>query len=65
MCYILCMSSSVCVALGAHRGAKSPHARVQGQRPENFFCLDFHVTYLGGFSAHGFLPMVFYFWLRN
>jgi hypothetical protein len=20
---------------------------------------------LGGFSAHGFLPMVFYFWLRN
>jgi hypothetical protein len=23
------------------------------------------VTYLGGFSAHGFLPMVFYFRLRN
>jgi hypothetical protein len=21
--------------------------------------------YLGGFSAHGFLLMVFYFWLRN
>jgi hypothetical protein len=33
--------------------------------PEKFFCLGKRVTYLGGFSAHGFLPMVFYFWLRN
>jgi hypothetical protein len=39
--------------------------------PEFFFS---HITgrhisrttfYLGGFSAHGFLPMVFYFRLRN
>jgi hypothetical protein len=39
-----------------------------GGSPRNFF---FGPTYfrdhviLGGFSAHGFLPMVFYFRLRN
>jgi hypothetical protein len=30
-----------------------------------FSYLGKRVTYLGGFSAHGFLPMVFYFRLRN
>jgi hypothetical protein len=59
MCYILCMSSSVCIASGGK------FLRVGGSgggTPEkHFFYLGKHVTYLGGFSAHGFLPMVFYF----
>jgi hypothetical protein len=50
-----------------------------GSAPENFFLGRhiftgfgptyfrdiFHHMILGGFSAHGFLSMVFYFWLRN
>jgi hypothetical protein len=55
MCYILCMSSSVCVALGAQGGVggRSP-------REKNFF-LGKHVTYLGGFSAHGLFADGFLF----
>jgi hypothetical protein len=73
MCYILCTSSSVaysCVGGGFAGGCRGglggeipPWAR--GNTPQKKNCLDFHVTYLGGFSAHGFLPMVFYFRLRN
>jgi hypothetical protein len=65
MCYICCMMSSDCIASGA-QGGEVPYARVWGQRPRNFFSyLRKRVTYLGGFLAHGFLPMVFYFRLRN
>jgi hypothetical protein len=62
MCYILCTS---CWGL---EGGGAPRVGVRGQRPQKFF---FGPTYfqdhmiLGGFSAHGFLPMVFYFRLRN
>jgi hypothetical protein len=73
MCYILCTSSSVCalhvgrrgVRGGAVQGGESPSAGVRGKCPDFFFFLRKRVTYLGGFSAHGFLPMVFYFRLRN
>jgi hypothetical protein len=50
------------------RGAEPPAQGFKGSAPEIFF---FGSTYfqdhmiLGGFSAHGFLPMVFYFRLRN
>jgi hypothetical protein len=63
------------------QGGGAPRAGVRGQRPRNFFFSGRHIsgtTYfrddifpgpyfmiLGGFSAHGFLPMVFYFRLRN
>jgi hypothetical protein len=62
---------------GGVQGGGAPYTGVRGQRPRNFFflfSLDRHIsrtTYfrdhmiLGGFSAHGFLPMVFYFRLRN
>jgi hypothetical protein len=65
---------------GVQRGG-APRAGVRGQRPRNFFFradifspgrhIFAGTTYfrdhmiLGGFSAHGFLPMVFYFQLRN
>jgi hypothetical protein len=79
MCYILCMSSSVLHCVGGAGGKYPPLAGVQGQRPReiffpremchifaSFFVLPrFSCPLLGGFSAHGFLPMVFYFWLRN
>jgi hypothetical protein len=40
----------------------SPRAGVQGQRPrEIFFCLGKCVTYLCGFSAHGFFVDGFLF----
>jgi hypothetical protein len=61
------------------RGGRSPPRGGSGAAPPKFFFRDDifpgrHIsgmTYyrdhmiLGGFSAHGFLPMVFYFWLRN
>jgi hypothetical protein len=66
---------------GGVQGGGAPRAGVRGQRPRNFFFFwadifspGRHIsgtTYfrdhmiLGGFSAHGFLPMVFYFRLRN
>jgi hypothetical protein len=44
------------------QGAKSPHAGVRGQRPrEKKFFLGKRVTYLGGFSAHGFFVDGFLF----
>jgi hypothetical protein len=59
---------------GGCRGAEPP-AGGSGAAPPNFFFfradIYFGPTYfrdhmiLGGFSAHGFLPMVFYFRLRN
>jgi hypothetical protein len=54
---------------GGLEGGGAPRVGVRGQRPRNFFF--FGTTYfrdhmiLGGFLAHGFLPMVFYFRLRN
>jgi hypothetical protein len=64
--------------LGGCRGAEPPARGFGGSAPEFFFFFIFglgrHIsgtTYfrdhmiLGGFSAHGFLPMVFYFRLRN
>jgi hypothetical protein len=66
---------------GGCRGAEPPARGFGGSAPEIFFSgrhifADFGPTYfrptyfqdhmiLGGFSAHGFLPMVFYFRLRN
>jgi hypothetical protein len=53
--------------LGGCRGAEHPAWGFEGSAPEIFFRADIfrdHVI-LGGFSAHGFLPMVFYFRLRN
>jgi hypothetical protein len=57
--------------LGGFEGGNAPHAGVRESAPEIFFCLGkmshfcvFHMS-IGGFSAHGFLPMVFYFRLRN
>jgi hypothetical protein len=60
---------------GGVQGGGAPPVGVRGQPPRFFFFLGRHIfagpTYfrdhmiLGGFSAHGFLPMVFYFWLRN
>jgi hypothetical protein len=62
------------------QGGGAPRAGVRGQHPRIFFfradifSSGRHIsgmTYfrdhmiLGGFSAHGFLPMVFYFRLRN
>jgi hypothetical protein len=38
-----------------------PHGGFGGSAPENFFCLGKHVTYLGGFSAHGFFADGFLF----
>ena len=57
---------------GGQRG-RAPRARVRGQCPRKFFfCLGKRdtylgkrVMYLGGFFGTWFLPMVFYFRLRN
>ena len=50
----------------ARRGVKSPFERVRGQRPrEKNFYLRKRVIYVGRFSAHGFLPMVFYFQFKE
>jgi hypothetical protein len=61
MCYILCTSSSVCVALGVHRGESPPHRGSRATPREKKFCLGKHVTYLGGFSTHGFFADGFLF----
>jgi hypothetical protein len=54
-----------CTGCGGVEGV-APHIGGSGQHPQKkIFCLGKCVTYLGGFSAHGFLPMVFYFRLRN
>jgi hypothetical protein len=47
--------SVVSGAQGRCRGANAPHA------PEKKFCLEKRVTYLGGFSAHGFFVDGFLF----
>jgi hypothetical protein len=52
-----------------HRVHRGVRGGCRGAEPPNFFF--FRTTYfrdhmiLGGFSAHGFLPMVFYFRLRS
>jgi hypothetical protein len=60
---------------GGVQGGGAPRAGGLGAAPPIFFFSGQHIsagtTYfrdhmiLGGFSAHGFLQMVFYFWLRN
>jgi hypothetical protein len=60
---------------GAQGGESPPRGGSRAAPPKFFFFLGRHIfvgpTYfrdhmiLGGFSAHGFLPMVFYFRLRN
>jgi hypothetical protein len=50
MCYIICTSSSVYVALGVWGGFEGGAGAVP---PRKKICLGKHVTYLGGFSAHG------------
>jgi hypothetical protein len=52
-------------ALGPPMGVKGGRARPEGFffRPGTTYFRDHMI--LGGFSAHGFLPMVFYFRLRN
>jgi hypothetical protein len=51
------------------RGVQPPVWGSGGSTPDFFFFLEKcdtyiekRVMYLGGFSAHGFLPMVFYFY---
>jgi hypothetical protein len=75
MCYILCMTSLVSATLrrGVFAwgfGASAPEEIFFPQEMSHifasFFVLpQFSCPLLGGFSAHGFLPMVFYFRLRN
>jgi hypothetical protein len=72
ICYILCTSSSVCVAPGCEipLGATPPRKKKFLRKRVAFFSLffvfpRFLCPLLGFFSAHGFLPMVFYFRLRN
>jgi hypothetical protein len=70
MCYILCMSSSVWAPAPGAQGGNAPNFFFSGHifSPSRHI---FGMTYfrdhmiLGGFLAHGFLPMVFYFRLRN
>jgi hypothetical protein len=63
------MCNDVRCAGGLEGGPLGPPARgFRGSSSKkNVFAiyLEKCVTYLGGFSAHGFLPMVFYFQLRN
>jgi hypothetical protein len=76
MCYILCMSKR-----GGAGGWSPPHGGLGAAPPKKIFLgrhifAGFGPTYfwddifsgphdIRWFSAHGFLPMVFYFWLRN
>jgi hypothetical protein len=63
------MRSNVCVASGTQgglSGAKSPHSGVRGRCPrEKIVCLGKRVTYLGGFSAHGFFADGFLFSVKE
>jgi hypothetical protein len=52
--------------LGGEGGNIPPAWGFRGSTPEKKkIFLGKRVTYLGGFSAHDFLSMVFYFQLRN
>jgi hypothetical protein len=51
---------------GPPSGGRDPRAEIRWQRPQKKkFCLGKRVMYLGGFFGTWFLPMVFYFRLRN
>jgi hypothetical protein len=64
---------SVCTGrAGGLEGGGAPRGGFGGAPPKFFFCLKKHdtylgkcVMYLGGFFGTWFLPMVFYFRLRN
>jgi hypothetical protein len=62
MCYIICTSSSFCALCRARREVNFLCVGIWGQRPQekNFF-LGKRVTYLGGFSTHGFFADGFLF----
>jgi hypothetical protein len=73
MCYILCMTSFSVnyVAQGGRRGLRAlPSRNVFFLRKHVKFCLIFFVALIfmsivGQFFGTWFMPMVFYFWLRN